>query len=173
MVLVLCLILQRYIYAGMRTEINRLLCSFADLQHGDCGVGTSFRETLQGVTAEVACKKLAGGKKNIWELVSHIIYWRTSVINKLSGTLNPPPFHDFKLPEVQDDNTWRKVLQDFESTYHLLRNAVSDFSDEKLNKLPQNGGQTYYQIIIGCLQHDAYHLGQLALLRKYLTSPVK
>ena len=26
--------------------------------------------------------------------------------------------------------------------------------------------QTFYELIMGCLQHDAYHLGQLMLLKK-------
>ncbi len=35
----------------MGNEINRILKLFTDLQHGDCWIGTNFKEALHGVDA--------------------------------------------------------------------------------------------------------------------------
>ena len=150
----------------MSNEINRILKLFSDLQHGDCWVGTNYKEVLHGIDAARAVKNISGKTNNAWQLVAHITYWRTRVVNRLTGSDNPPPFQDFLLPEDLDEDNWRQTLHDFESAYHLLRNAIHYFKEENLDKPSPKEGQTFYQLIMGCLQHDAYHLGQLMLLKK-------
>lgn len=150
----------------MANEINRILKLFADLQHGDCWIGVNFKEVLHDVDAGRAIINIAGKTNNTWQLVSHITYWRTTVVNRLTGSTNPPPFPDFLLPAELNDENWRQTLHDFEAAYHLLRNAIHGFKEDYLDKSSPKEGQTYYQLMMGCLQHDAYHLGQLMLLKK-------
>lgn len=152
----------------MGIEINRILKLFADLEHGDCWIGINFKDALQEVDAAVAAAGTGGTNNSIWQLVSHITYWRTRVVNRLTGSDNPPPFADFLLPAELDEKNWRQALHDFEAAYHLLRNAINNFREENLDKPSPKEGQTYYQLILGCLQHDAYHLGQIVLRRKEL-----
>jgi len=150
----------------MAIEVNRILKLFTDLQHGDCWVGNNFKEALHGISAASASAKPYGDTNSIWELVSHLIYWRIKVTNRVEGNNNPPPFIDFRLPEQLNEETWRQSLHDFESAYHTLRSAIHAFKDENLDKPSPKEGQTYYQLLMGCLQHDAYHLGQIVLLKK-------
>ena len=152
----------------MANEINRILKQFADLQHGNCWIGNNFKKVLHDVGADEALKNIPGIKNNIWRLVAHITYWRTSVVNRLTGTTNPPPFADFLLPDNCNEENWRQALHDFEAAYHLLRNAIHSFHEENLQKLSPRKDQTFYELIMGCLQHDAYHLGQMMLLKKVL-----
>jgi len=150
----------------MANEINRILKLFADLQHGDCWIGVNFKDALHDVSADKALENSSGKTNSIWQLVSHIIYWRTSVVNRLNGSVDSPPFSDFLLPETGDEAHWRQTLHDFEAAYHSLRNAIHSFTDDQLDKPSPRPSQTYYQLIMGCLQHDAYHLGQMLLLKK-------
>ncbi len=152
----------------MVNEINRILKLFADLQHGDCWIGLNFKEALHDVNAAKAGAGTANKINNTWQLVAHITYWRTTVVNRLTGSTNPPPFPDFLLPGELNEENWRQTLHDFEAAYHLLRNAIHGFTDEQLEKPSPKEGQTFYQLMLGCLQHDAYHLGQLVLLKKIL-----
>ncbi len=150
----------------MANEINRILKLFADLQHGNCWIGNNFKMVLHDVDVDKALKNIPGVENNIWRLVAHITYWRTSVVNRLTGTTNPPPFADFLLPDNCNEETWRQTLHDFEAAYHLLRNAIHHFNEENLDKPSPRKDQTYFELIMGCLQHDAYHLGQMMLLKK-------
>jgi len=149
----------------MGIEINRILKQFADLQHGDCWIGANFKDTFHGIDAELAAKQAIKNSNTIWQITAHIIYWRTTVANRLAGNSNPPPFRDFLLPDELNDSNWKQTLHDFEAAYHLLRNAIHNIKQENLDKLTVRPPQTYYDLIIGCLQHDAYHLGQLRLLK--------
>ncbi len=150
----------------MGIEINRIVKLFEALQHGDCWIGNNFKETLHGVDAAMAADAISVDTNSIWQLTAHIIYWRCTVVNRLSGNDNPPPFKDFLLPGELNDSSWKQTLQDFESAYHSLRTAIHKLKDDQLDKPSPKEGQTFYQLIMGCLQHDAYHLGQMMLMKK-------
>jgi uncharacterized damage-inducible protein DinB len=148
------------------TAINRIAQQFTDLQHGDCWIGINFKEAFKGVDAALAAKNLDTNRNSIWQLVFHVIYWRSTVINRLNGSMNPPPVQDFSLPETLDEASWKQTLIDFESTYHQLRSTIQHSKEENLLKPSIKPEQTNEQLLLGCLQHDAYHLGQLVLLKK-------
>ncbi len=150
------------------TELNRIIKQFTCLQHGDCWIGTNFKEALQDVDATLARQQIGNSVNSIWQLVFHVIYWRTSVINRLNRSVDPPPFKDMSLPDVLDENNWKLTLQDFEKVYHQLRSTLTHFKEEDLHKPSPKPEQTYYQLIVGCLQHDAYHLGQIVLMKRAL-----
>jgi uncharacterized damage-inducible protein DinB len=150
----------------MGNEINRITKQFTNLQHGDCWLGINFKEALHGIDAAKAVLKLKEDGNSIWTLVSHIIYWRSIVINRLTGSNNPPPFPDFLLPDELTEETWKQTLHDFEAVYHLLRSTIHNFKEENLDKPSPKPGQTFYELIEGCLQHDAYHLGQIMIIKK-------
>lgn len=152
----------------MAIEINRIIKQFEALQHGDCWIGVNFKEALHGIDADTAAKRLTPAGNSIWMLTAHLIYWRTTVTSRLSGNNNPPPFKDFKLPDELTATSWKQTLLDFEAAYHALRNAVHAMKDEQLDKPSPREGQTFYQLIMGCLQHDAYHLGQIVFLKNNL-----
>lgn len=148
------------------TETNRIVKLFIDLQHGDCWIGTNFKEALQGVDAAFAQQTIGNSHNSTWQLVFHVIYWRTTVINRLNGSVDPPPFKDMSLPDHLDEANWKQTLVDFETVYHQLRNTIAKFKDDDLHKPSPKPEQTYYQLLMGCLQHDAYHLGQIVLLKR-------
>lgn len=148
------------------TEINRIEKLFADLQHGDCWTGTNFKEALYAVDAVLAIKRISKNSNSIWQLVFHLTYWRTTVINRLNGSMEPPPFKDFALPDDLTEENWKQTLHDFENVYHQLRSTILHFKAEHLDRPSPKPEQTFYQLIMGCLQHDAYHLGQIVIIKK-------
>jgi uncharacterized damage-inducible protein DinB len=149
----------------MSIEINRIVKLFADLQHGDCWIGNNFKQTLHGVDAITASAAIAESGNSIWQLTNHIIYWRTTVINRLFNSDSVPTFKDFLLPAELNEANWKQTLLDFENAYHALRSAILKVKEEQLDKPTVRQSQTFYQLIMGCLQHDAYHLGQMMLLK--------
>src|SRR4051812_39387896 len=99
----------------MGIEINRIVNLFELLQHGESWVDNNFKMTLQGVDARLASRNLIPQGNCIWILTSHITYWRTTVVNRLTGSSNPPPFKDFMLPDQLTEAEWKQTQQDFES----------------------------------------------------------
>ena len=154
----------------MSNEVNRILKLLLDLQHGDSWIGTNFKEAYHGVNAKIAAGYIQPGTNSIWGLTAHIIYWRSIVVKRLSGSNDLIPYPDFHLPKEMTPEKWKQTMIDFEATYHRLKNSIHLLKDEQLDLPSPKEGQTYYQLIQGCLQHDAYHLGQIVLIKKILSS---
>ena len=149
----------------MNNEMNRIAKLFADLQHGDCWIGINFKDALADIDMIKAIAVHHTNGNCIWQLVNHIIYWRTVTVTRLGGSMLYPPFSDFMLPEELSEQKWKQTLLDFETAYHQLRSAILHFKPENLQNPSPKKEQTYYDLVMGCLQHDAYHLGQMMLLK--------
>lgn len=150
----------------MENELHFIAHQFTELQHGDCCIGVNFKTALAHISPAQAAHKKDSGNNSIWQLVNHLIYWRTVTVSRLSGSMDYPPFADFLLPSEVSEAHWKQTLLDFETAYHQLRHAILHFKPEHLHHPSPKEGQTFYELLMGCLQHDAYHLGQVVLLKK-------
>jgi uncharacterized damage-inducible protein DinB len=63
------------------------------------------------------------------------------------------------------DGAWPAALESLERAHARLRESVARFDPQRLEQAPA-GGSTAYVLMHGIVQHDLYHAGQIALLRK-------
>lgn len=132
--------------------------------------GDSLFEILEGVTAAQAAAHPVRNGHSIWELVLHIAAWdgavrrrMTGAAVKLSAAKNFPPVTD------TSDAAWRKALEHLRRVHDELIEAVSNFPDSRLaEQVPGKRGAHYnfYYMLHGLAQHELYHAGQIALLKK-------
>src|ERR1700682_1843280 len=126
--------------------------------------GPSFKEALNGVTASVASAHPLPNVHSIWELVHHLIAWiaeadatvRGKRFESLKGDRDWPPVTGTS-PEA-----WVEALAALERAEESLEEAVHAFPPEKLGE----GDRSYYYLLHGIAQHNLYHAGQIALLKK-------
>jgi len=137
--------------------------------------GPSVQEVLEGVTASTAAAHSIPGAHSIWELVLHITAWRGEVVRRLEGgEPGQPPEGDW--PPVGDTSeaAWGDARRRLEDSYRRLAAAVARFAESRLDqavgrKPPDPALGTvgsFYVMLHGIAQHDAYHMGQVAILRK-------
>ena len=137
----------------------------ADAWHGD-----SVFEILDGVTAAQAAAHPIKNAHSIWELVLHIAAWDGAVRRrmygtavKLSGKKNFPPVVD------TSEAAWAKTLEHVRQVHQELIDAVEKFPEKSLKQqVPGKNGAHYnfYYMLHGVVQHELYHAGQIALLKK-------
>jgi len=158
------------------SEAARLIDQFTRAHDGDPWHGSPVKEVLRGVTAEQASRKPANGAHSIWELVLHMTGWRNEVAARATGKpAGSPPEGDY--PEVGDPTParWQAALAALDASHQNLVKVVRDMSDEQLwtptndpRDRPLGTGVSYYELLHGIVQHDAYHAGQIAILKKVL-----
>jgi uncharacterized damage-inducible protein DinB len=137
---------------------------------GEAWHGDSVFEILDGVTAAQAAARPIPHAHTIWELVLHIAAWDGAVRRRMSGeavTL----IGDQNFPPVKDTSepAWRAALEHVRRVHDELVQAVSVFPDARLgDRVPgkQGAHYTYYYMLHGVVQHELYHAGQIALLKK-------
>ena len=148
-------------------ETERLKQEFSQLYDGDPWIDVQLKQTLKGISAEKAYKRIAEGRNSIWQILNHIIEWRRMILKRLSGTIVPVPEDNFikEIPEISEAK-WQQALKELAQTQQEWLEFFDKLQDEDLEKTYPGNGQRFYYLIQGIIQHDAYHLGQIVLLSK-------
>ena len=157
-------------------EADRLVDQFRRAHDGDPWHGSPVKAILKGVTAEQAARQPGNGAHSIWALVLHMTGWRNEVAARATGRpAAEPAGGDY--PDVGDPTParWTAALAALDASHENLVEAVRGMSDEHLltptndpRSRPLGSGVTYYELLHGIVQHDAYHAGQIAILKKIL-----
>lgn len=125
--------------------------------------GPNLRQSLRGVSAEMAAWRPKPGRHNIWEITLHAAYWKYTVRRRLLGekrgsfVLKGSNF--FIRPVGLSEKAWRADLALLDAEHRKLRTAVRD-------TLAGRRGKNQERLIFGVAFHDVYHAGQIRLLRR-------
>jgi len=157
-------------------EADRLIDQFRRAHDGDPWHGSPVKTILDGVTAEQAARQPPNGAHSIWELVLHMTAWRNEVAERAAGEpAGEPAPGDY--PPVGDPTPehWAAALAALDESHRRLVGVVRGLTDELLSKptndprnRPLGTGVSYYELLHGIVQHDAYHAGQIAILKRVL-----
>lgn len=137
--------------------------------------GYSLTRMLGDVDAARAAARPALQAHTIWEIVLHATAWTREVTRRLGGAWSRDPVEgDWPAAAPATPEAWAAALSDLDAAHVELERAVMDFPEERWSEL--FGGQvrdtaagtgiTYAQMVNGLVQHDAYHAGQIGLLKK-------
>jgi uncharacterized damage-inducible protein DinB len=155
-----------------RSAITLLLHSIDEAYDRTAWHGTNLRGSLRGVTARQADRRPGPGRHNIRELVVHAAYWKHRVRSRLSGEKRgsfPIPGRDWLALPPASEKTWQAERELLDTEHRALRNAVAGFPVELLERrLPGSRSRTALREIAGIALHDAYHTGQIQLVKVML-----
>ena len=149
------------------TETTRIQDQLQRALDGDAWHGPSLKAILAGVTAEKAAAKPRAHEHSIWELVLHIITWQRVPIRRLAGdAVEPTESENF--PNVSDvsEAAWQQTLAGLDLVHYELRTAIGKLTDARLDDLVAGQKYSIYVMLHGVVQHNIYHAGQIALLKK-------
>ena len=154
------------------TETHRLNRQLKLAQQGGAWHGPSLLELLDGVTAEQAAARPISDAHSIWELVNHIVAWERIATRRLQGEVIDEVAEEVNFPPVTDTSeaAWQAALAQLAETNRLLREAIKQIDDAKLQDATPGKQHPLYLELYGVLQHDVYHAGQLAFLKKLTAS---
>jgi uncharacterized damage-inducible protein DinB len=148
-------------------EKSRIADQLKRAFEGDAWHGPALLEVLEGVSARAACSKPVKGAHSIWELVLHIAAWDAAIRHRMGGqALQLSPEQDF--PPVKDtsDSAWRSAVQTLKQCHTELIRDLLAMPDYRLTAIVPGKDYDFYHMLHGAVQHELYHAGQIALLKK-------
>ncbi|MEO5569437.1 MAG: DinB family protein [Bacteroidia bacterium] len=150
------------------SELPRLKKLLSDHFDGSPWLDVNIMDTLKTISASQAAKKI-DHLNSIWQIVNHIIAWRETNLKRLKDEIAADPQNNF-IEEVKDtsEEAWQVSLKKLERSQHNILSFISTAKDSMLEKVYITNGFSYYEHLQGILQHDAYHLGQIILLKKLM-----
>jgi len=129
------------------------------------GAVKNWPANLQGMRPE-------GAAHSPWEVLEHM---RLAQWDILEFTRNPrhvsPEFPAGYWPKTQappDGKAWSKSADAFRADLKAMIKIVQDKSTDFFAPLPHGDGQTVLREALLVADHNAYHLGELLLLRRLL-----
>jgi uncharacterized damage-inducible protein DinB len=156
------------------SEIARIVDELEREHAGDPWHGSPLQQILEGIDHRQAATRPLPGAHTIWELVLHMISWKNEVRRRIGGAPAAVPLEgDWPTPPNATAQAWSDTLAALEASHRSLVSSVSSLPEEQLFK-PTNdprdresgAGVDHYVLLHGIVQHDVYHAGQIALLKK-------
>jgi uncharacterized damage-inducible protein DinB len=144
---------------------------------GNAWHGPSLREVLDGVDAAAALQRPVANAHSIWELTHHLMAWTREVTHRLrGGAAGMPAEGNWVDATDTSEDAWRRLRASLADARGELMSALAEFPadrlDDRVRELQLDGSPggevTLRLMLIGLAEHNAYHGGQIALLRRAL-----
>ncbi len=136
----------------------------------DAHVG--FDAAVRDLPAALRGKRPKGFPHSPWELLEHL---RLAQRDLLDFCVNPdyvagrfPDDYWPKSPRPPKARSWSESVAAFRADREDLKELVSDSKRDLMARIPHGQGQTYLRSILLVIDHGAYHVGQLVMVRKLL-----
>ena len=137
---------------------------------GEAWHGPSVRETLEGISAEKAAARTVPGAHSIWELVLHIAAWKSAVRRRLEGDRAQLTDEENWPPVIETtEAAWGEARKQLERAHLSLVTAVRGLDESRLDGPILEDMPSVYVTLHGVIQHELYHTGQIAILKKAST----
>ena len=151
------------------TQVEFLADQLRRSYAGEAWHGPSLEELLRGVTAEQALAMPISATHNVWEITMHIGVWMSACRRRLAG--DPAmltPREDWPLIDAGSPAAWKQTLDALKQEHDQLRAAIRAFPESSLENLAPAKDHSMAFMLHGVVQHNLYHAGQIALLKKAL-----
>jgi uncharacterized damage-inducible protein DinB len=148
-------------------EIERIRDQFRRGWDGDAWHGTPIRQMLSDVSAPKAHARPIPDSHTIAEIVLHLAYWKAAARERMAGA-RVLPSHDEQWPAAGEggESAWQDALSLLETRHQALMEALAQLHDEQLSNPIAGKDYDVYVLLHGILQHELYHAGQIALLKR-------
>lgn len=151
-----------------RLEISRLADQLERSLHGGAWHGPALGEALEGVDRDLAHWHPPGGVHSILELVAHVTYdidlcrlrIRTPEPEETLGD------DDWATPDESRGDSWTTVRAALDRAHKRLQTTLQGLDDARLDDAVEGSDPTVRGLLLGLLQHNAYHGGQIAIVRR-------
>jgi uncharacterized damage-inducible protein DinB len=162
------------------TEITRIVDELEREHGGDAWHGTPLRELLSDIDYTQATVRPFEGLHTIWEIVLHMTAWKNEVRRRVGGApAGLPTEGDWPTPATASPQTWREAVDSLEDAHRALVGVIAGTPESQLftptndpRERESGAGVSFYVLLHGIVQHDVYHSGQIALLKKAVADPL-
>jgi uncharacterized damage-inducible protein DinB len=132
----------------------------------------TFDAAVKDFPAALRGKRVEGVPYSAWELLEHL---RLAQHDILDFSRNPkykekkwPDEYWPGSPEPPDDKAWDRSVAAFRRDLRAFQKLAADPKVKLEKKIPHGDGQTCLREILLVIDHNAYHVGELVMLRRLL-----
>jgi hypothetical protein len=157
--------------SGQGDELRRQLLALLDGGNAHMGL----EGALEGFPLEAVNRKPPGLPYSFWQLLEHmrIVQWDIVRFVVDPEHVSPAAYDLYWPPEDRqaEPDDWRKTIEGLRSDLALIKKVASDPGIDLFAPLPHAPDYTYIREVLLVADHNAFHLGELAILRRIMGFP--
>ena len=138
------------------------------------GAHMSFEDFVGSFPADLCNRKIDGLPYTAWQVLEHMRLAQWDILEfSRDGSHVSPEFPKGYWPEPEEPGTpalWQKTIEEFQSDLKQMEALVEDPSTDLHAKIPHGDGQTILREALLIVDHNAYHLGALAVMARIVKS---
>jgi hypothetical protein len=127
---------------------------------------------LKGLPADQRGTRPEGAAHSPWEILEHlrIAQWDILEFSRNPEHVSPPWPSGYwpESPEPPDEAEWERSLQTFREDLKAMQDLVADPANDLYAPFPHGDGQTLLREALLVADHNAYHLGEMVVVRRLL-----
>src|SRR6187431_289456 len=154
----------------MKKEINSYISEFESIYSGEPWYGKSLMVIINGADPKDVFKKQKSDSHSAYEITHHLYAWRNLLAKRLKGanaSIEVNSKEDWApSPKEQTTTAWKELIKKLEQNQQELIESLTKLNDEDLDKDLANTSNSLRTFLNGQIQHDIYHIGQVALAIK-------
>ena len=131
-----------------------------------------FESAVKDMPSGLRGKKPDGAAHSPWEVLEHlrIAQWDILEFSRDPQHVSPewPSGYWPKSKTPPNDKAWAKSVRAFNADLEAMRKLVAADSTDLYAPIPHGDGQTILREALLIADHNAYHIGQLVLVRRLL-----
>lgn len=132
----------------------------------------TFEQAVKDLPVELRGKTPKGAEHSPWQLVEHLRLAQSDILEfSRDAKHQSPKWPDGYWPKEKapaDEKAWDKSLRAFKKDLKEMSALVEDPKTDLFAKIPHGDGQTILREALLAADHNAYHIGQLVLVRRLL-----
>ncbi|MFL5331003.1 MAG: DinB family protein [Gemmataceae bacterium] len=136
------------------------------------GAHLDFNKAVADIPPELRGGKVPLFPHTPWRLVEHMRIAQSDILEFCRNSKHvSPPWPEGYWPHSDgppDDRAWDKAVDAFRADLAAMCALISDPSVDLLARIPHGDGQTILREALLVADHNAYHLGQLVVVRRLL-----
>lgn len=131
----------------------------------------ALKNGLEGLTAAEAVWKPEGADNSIWEIVSHLNFYNHAYVERFKGIDYKYPVDDndatFTAANDRSDQKWNAEVARLDAIMNEFRELIKQADESKFDQPVSAENPAKWKALISNINaHNAYHGGQIMLLRK-------
>jgi uncharacterized damage-inducible protein DinB len=154
----------------MNKEIQSIITNLEKVNSGQPWYGRPVYEMLDEIDPAIVYKK-PNKQHSLADLLYHMITWADFTLHRIKGDKEKDisVFEELDWREINPKiHTWKKGLAELKDIHKSIVELLNHKDDKFLKEMVDYRKYNFRFLLNGLIQHNIYHIGQVAYVKKLL-----
>jgi len=154
----------------MNKEIQSIITNLERVNTGEPWYGRAVYEILDEIDPTIVYKK-PNKQHSLADLLYHMITWADFALHRIKGDKEKDmaAFEQLDWREIDPKvHTWTSGIEQFKAIHTEIVQLLQEKDDTFLKEIVDYRQYNFRFLLNGFIQHNIYHIGQIAYVKKLL-----